>query len=186
MNDEPSGCPGTNRNGEPCGHPEGWGTDFDDGPCKFHRGTSPDGSSHEANGHAETYSLHSEPGAYYARQSDSEQERIDAWAESWARRAGYGGLGFDKLFHTHAVKLHQVEAADEYIANEGPIVTRLVDRTESGEPITRDEENPAFLLQSRALKDVVRFLKDVGALDDPDSERAAATKNLAEALTGGD
>lgn len=34
------GCPGTNRNGNPCGHPEGWGTDKEEGPCKFHGGAS--------------------------------------------------------------------------------------------------------------------------------------------------
>lgn len=40
---------GTNRAGEPCGRPAGWGTDFDDGKCKHHRGTNADGSSHEGN-----------------------------------------------------------------------------------------------------------------------------------------
>lgn len=30
-----------------CGLAAGWGTDFDTGKCRFHRGTSPDGSSHE-------------------------------------------------------------------------------------------------------------------------------------------
>jgi hypothetical protein len=36
------------NNGE-CGLAAGWGTDFDTGKCKFHRGTSPDGSSHDDN-----------------------------------------------------------------------------------------------------------------------------------------
>lgn len=40
---------GTNRDGDPCEAPAGRGTDFDDGKCKHHRGTSPDGSSHEGN-----------------------------------------------------------------------------------------------------------------------------------------
>lgn len=35
-----------------CGLAAGWGTDFDSGKCKFHRGTSPDGSSHEGNENA--------------------------------------------------------------------------------------------------------------------------------------
>lgn len=43
---------GTNRHGEPCGRPAGWGTDFDDGKCKHHRGTNADGSSHEGNNYA--------------------------------------------------------------------------------------------------------------------------------------
>lgn len=43
MNDDTERCPATNRNGEPCGHPSGWGTDSDTGPCKFHGGTQPTG-----------------------------------------------------------------------------------------------------------------------------------------------
>jgi len=38
MNDDIDRCPATNRNGEPCGHPAGWGTDGTEGPCKFHGG----------------------------------------------------------------------------------------------------------------------------------------------------
>lgn len=41
MNDDIERCPGTNRNGEPCGHPAGWGTDHNgEGPCKFHGGAA--------------------------------------------------------------------------------------------------------------------------------------------------
>lgn len=40
MNDDIDRCPGTNREGEPCGHPAGWGTDHDRGPCKFHGGAA--------------------------------------------------------------------------------------------------------------------------------------------------
>ena len=38
--DDEDRCPATNRNGKRCGHPEGWGTDNDSGPCKFHGGAS--------------------------------------------------------------------------------------------------------------------------------------------------
>lgn len=50
MNDEDR-CPATNRNGERCGHPTGWGTDNDDGPCKHHGGAStgaPEGNTNAA------------------------------------------------------------------------------------------------------------------------------------------
>jgi len=52
MSNDTNGCPATNRNGEPCGHAAGWGTDNDTGPCKYHGGaggTNADGSSHEGN-----------------------------------------------------------------------------------------------------------------------------------------
>lgn len=46
---------GTNRKGEPCERIAGWGTDFSEGKCRQHRGTSPDGSSHAGNDHAVTH-----------------------------------------------------------------------------------------------------------------------------------
>jgi len=50
---------GTNRAADPCGQPAGYGTDFDDGKCKHHRGTSSDGSSHEDNDWASTHGAYS-------------------------------------------------------------------------------------------------------------------------------
>jgi len=71
---------GTNRAGEPCGRPAGWGTDFDSGKCKHHRGTSPDGESHEDNDWAATH------GAYSASfvedfLTDEEIERVEQFQE---------------------------------------------------------------------------------------------------------
>ena len=40
-------CGATNRHGEPCGLPAGWGTDHvGDGRCKLHGGASPRGEEH--------------------------------------------------------------------------------------------------------------------------------------------
>lgn len=49
MNDDTNSCPGTNRNGEPCGHPSGWGTDHSEGPCKFHGGAADNRGSKNGN-----------------------------------------------------------------------------------------------------------------------------------------
>lgn len=186
-------CGYVKDDGDPCELPAGWGTGHvGEGRCDHHPGRgAPEGNNNavgnsggcppDNNGNAETHSLKSDPGTYYKRQSPDEQDRIDGWAESWSRRGGYDGLGFDKLFQTHAIKLHQIETADEAISDDGVIITRIVDRTESGEPITKDEEHSAFLLQSRALKDISRFLKDFGCLNDPDTKQAAAQQDLADA-----
>lgn len=50
---------GRNSDGDPCGRPAGWGTDFDDGKCKHHRGTDSDGSSHEGNDWAAKHGAYS-------------------------------------------------------------------------------------------------------------------------------
>lgn len=54
MNDDTESCPATNRNGEPCGHPAGWGTDNDSGPCKFHGGATEGAGPPEGNNNAVT------------------------------------------------------------------------------------------------------------------------------------
>lgn len=193
----PSDEPLDDRCGAECRSGSGYCTQYPvngSDRCRMHGGTN-DGPSEgndnavghgapENNGNSETHGLRSNPGPYYHRQSAAEQDRIDEWAASWARRAGYDGLGFDKIFQTHAVKLHQIESGDSYIGDEGVVATRIVDRTEAGEPIEQDEENPALLYQSRALKDIVRFLKDFGVLDDPESQQAEAAQSVAEILGG--
>lgn len=51
MTDDADTCPATNRDGEQCGLVAGWGTDNDEGPCKFHGGAStgaPEGNQNAA------------------------------------------------------------------------------------------------------------------------------------------
>jgi len=50
MNDDDR-CPGTNRDGDRCGHPKGWGTDHvGEGYCKHHGGASDGAPTGEAHG----------------------------------------------------------------------------------------------------------------------------------------
>lgn len=71
---------GTNRSGDPCGQPAGYGTDFDDGKCKHHRGTNADGSSHDGNDWAATHRAYSES---FVRDflRDDEIERVEQFQE---------------------------------------------------------------------------------------------------------
>lgn len=59
-----------------CGLAAGWGTDFETGKCRFHRGTSPDGSSHEGNQHARKHGAFSEH--WRSDLTDAEIESLDA------------------------------------------------------------------------------------------------------------
>jgi hypothetical protein len=71
---------GTNRRDEPCGRTAGWGTDFDDGKCRQHRGTSPDGTSHEGNDWAATHGAYSDSFVEdFLR--DEEIERVEQFEE---------------------------------------------------------------------------------------------------------
>lgn len=67
---------GTNSEGEPCGRAAGWGTDFDSGKCRNHRGTSPDGESHEGNDWAAKHGAWSE--SFMSDfLTDAEQARVE-------------------------------------------------------------------------------------------------------------
>lgn len=72
MNDDR--CPGTNRQGEPCGHPSGWGTDNDSGPCKFHGGATEGGGAPEGNQNATTHGLTADPMNLFGWLSDNDPE----------------------------------------------------------------------------------------------------------------
>lgn len=67
-------CGDHGGNGGDCGLPAGWGTDFDSGKCRHHRGTSPDGSSHEGNDNATTHGAFKEH--FRADLTDAEQAAI--------------------------------------------------------------------------------------------------------------
>jgi hypothetical protein len=44
MTDDICGATKRDGSGDPCGLPAGWGTDYDDGPCKYHGGATRDKS----------------------------------------------------------------------------------------------------------------------------------------------
>ena len=64
-------CGRTNRNGEPCELPAGWGTDHDDGACKFHGGASPRGKD----------SPHFEHGLFSDHLDEEDRRAIEALEE---------------------------------------------------------------------------------------------------------
>lgn len=76
MNDDTERCPGTNRNGEPCGHPEGWGTDNDTGPCKFHGGAGGGDGPPEGNDNAKTHGAFSEH--FRSDLTDTEEQALES------------------------------------------------------------------------------------------------------------
>lgn len=174
-------CPGTNRNGEPCGHPPGWGTDNDSGPCKFHGGAVEDQGAPEGNDNAARHEMYAERNAYYQRRSDAEQALIDAiyedYREEYERRHGREPLTGDdlKLFGI-AVGLHKTELRADDWPEERPdglesgheLVDRSEKRTAQGEPYY--EYKPAAVIRGEKTvsQDVRMWLKDLGLLDTPD------------------
>lgn len=83
---------GTNRDGDPCGKPEGWGTDFETGKCRHHRGTSPDGESHADNDFAAKTGAWAED-FYDGFLTEGEKKRVEESVEILGTQAGTQEIG---------------------------------------------------------------------------------------------
>jgi len=178
--DDDERCPATNRDGERCGHPAGWGTDNDSGPCKFHGGAS-DGAP-EGNGNAETHGLRSDREKWFKRHREDASPLVKALVESYVDDAPFGFESTAKVDQLCEVAIDQARLrhANEYL--DEFLTEQVVGVSESGEPIVELEENPAHMPRDRIKRTNAKILKDLGVMDDPDSAQASATATLAEVI----
>lgn len=185
MNDDDR-CPGTNRDGEPCGHPAGWGTPNTTGACKFHGGAEGSGAP-AGNGNAETHGLTADAEKWFDRHRDEVEDEIRLLVDSWVEQApfGYDAHGNVRLLVECAIDELRMQQANEYIDDEGIVVRHFDGIADDGREIYEFKENPALRPKSRLKKDTMRVLKDLGILDDPDTQAADSLDTLAEALSGG-
>lgn len=189
------GCPATNRNGEPCGHPAGWGTDNDEGPCKFHGGATEGAGAPEGNGNAQKHGLHADRGKFYARLDEAKQARVDelegALIERYEEFHGREPDAADvrDLFEI-AVGYVQRDYARDWLADNAddgsnPVTEEMVvGQRDDGSPIT--VEVPARInetLDSSRREDRL-MKKHMGLFRDPETKQAEATETLAEVING--
>jgi hypothetical protein len=178
MNDDDR-CPATNRDGERCGHPAGWGTDNDDGPCKFHGGEA---GAPEGNGNAEKHGLTADREKWFERHREEASPLVKALVGSYVEDAPFGFENTAKVDQLCEVAIDQarLREANEYL--DEFLTEQVVGVDEEGSPIVTVEENPAHMPRDRIKRTNARILKELGILDDPDSAQANATATLAEVL----
>lgn len=178
-------CGAENRNGEPCSLSAGWGTEHTgEGRCKFHGGASsgaPDG-----NGNAEKHGMSADAEKWFERHRDDVEDRV---REKVARAVEHVPFSWENLMKMDelvqaAINQEQVRKGDQYINDIGIMRKETIPVGESA--IRQDEENPASLQKSRLQKDTIRLLKDLGYLDDPESEKAESMKTVVEILSDED
>ena len=114
-------CERTNRRGDPCELPAGWGTDHvGTGACRFHGGSSTgphDTSKTKMNG--TTHGARADPAGLFAT-LDDEREWVEAWADSWRKRAG---LDEDDptmmIIRMSAMRMYQAMSSEREVAKAG-------------------------------------------------------------------
>jgi len=202
MSDEDR-CPGTNRNGEQCGHPAGWGTENDSGPCKFHGGAGGSGGVREGAGppedntNAVSHGLYAETNRFYQTViGDQLRELCDAifadYIEQYRDRHGGPPLGHEARLFEIAVNHIKIIHADNWAVDKP-------NELESGNPMVDKESKETFVngvgpvtehtysetvvvgTQQKLRREDRAWLKDMGLLDDPESQKATALGDLKDA-----
>lgn len=176
-------CGDHGGDGGDCGLAAGWGTDFDSGKCRFHRGTSPDGTSHENNGNAEKHALRADPKKYHERQSDADQEWIFELSEAILDRIRRVRGNVDPLDRVLArriaIKLHIAAKASEYVDETGIVQEVFVE--DGG--YTKEIPNGIVQELRQYDREILNELKKIGLVDDPESSKAEATQGLIAVLS---
>lgn len=183
------GRSGKEHGTDECQLPAGWGTDHaGEGACKHHGGNSGgarDGAgAPENNGNAETHGMRSDAEKWFERHREEVGQEVRetvATAVEYAPFSWHNTLKMKKLVSA-AVNEEQIRYGDGYIDDEGIVVKQTKGVNEYGDAIEDDAENPVFLTKDRLQRTSLRILKDLGYLDDPDTQQADATGEFADAM----
>ncbi|AGM11333.1 terminase small subunit [Halogranum tailed virus 1] len=165
-----------------CANIAGFRTDHKgNGRCYLHGGATPKGLNN-----AEKHGLYSNRQNYYKNRSDSERAWIDAVVESLLEdMPGGDDPSFAKLqmVRNIAIDMHKTKRANDYIDEVGVVhKDKTVGYTDDGRPIKEDQENAINIAYDRLNRTLTRQMKELGILDDPDSQNAEAKQNIADEL----
>lgn len=182
-------CPATNRNGERCGHPAGWGTDNDTGPCKYHGGLGGDVGDErgapEGNQNATRHGIHSDPANVLddlAENNPKAYEWVERKHDSYLDTAPFElGSGKADQLRMICVREYCVWRATGVQVRDGMLKKTHIQGSD-GELHEVEDEHSINIAIDRAERTITRRLKELGILDDPDSAQAGATDNLAAAI----
>lgn len=162
-------CGRTNRKGEPCKRPAGWGTDHaGEGACKLHGGCA---GAPEGNNNGEKHALNADPYNYYSSLDPEQKEFVHETAAAIEDRIRENSGEVDsldvKLAERIAIELHIVSKATNHVMNVSGL-TQVI----SGEKGSREYQ--ATLLGEIRKRDaaIIEMLRDLGVLDDPESQKA--------------
>ena len=178
----------TKQTGEPCQRVAGWGTPTEEGPCKYHKGTSPDGKSHEGNDNAVTHSAHRKPEFLKSDIVGTEhQDTFDAAHEALCSRYEnfHGWIDYAIKKDLEEVALMYVKRdlidihASENAAEGSPLVeTQIIGQDDNGRPVSVKQVNKLQSLYTDLRRESRLLLKDMGLYESPEKQQAEATSDL--------
>lgn len=165
---------------------------YPDGKCGFHSEHAegpgpPEGSSNNTD--HQKHGVYSEPSKYYERLDEADQAFIDGMYESFLEDAPFGKeqQGKCEMLRQVAIDLHKRRQANDFIAREGLKWEEVDDyfETEEGDLkiLTETDEHYLNITADRLARTNIRQLKELGVLDDPDSQQADAQRSFLELLS---
>lgn len=176
------------QSGNPCERVAGWGIpDDESGKCRQHRGTSPDGTSHEKNQNAQSHGLFSKHDGYYHDLDESEQEWVFDFTNTLLDRLRKAHGKEPDMFDKEALKnicidFHRVAHANGYFREKGQTQTQWQGTMEGRVPLGDDVNVWASEIR-QYNESVYRRMQKHGLLDDPESQKADALENLQVEIT---
>lgn len=170
-----------------CANRSGFRTEhFGEGRCYLHGGAA--ATANKGNNYAEKHGLYADRQNYYKNRSTKQQAWIDAVVESLLEDAPFDADNFAKMqmLRNVAIDMHKQKDANNFIDKSGLVRENEIvgyGGPNDDKPIMEDKENPINITYDRLTRTMTRQLKELGILDDPESQKAEASENLANELS---
>jgi len=172
-----------------CNNRAGYKTDHvGAGRCTYH-GVA--GSVYELKTNAANELWYTHGYNYSDARPPEEQVWMDELVRSMLNDAPFSADNFQKfqMLREIAIDTHKKRQSNDYTAEEGLIQENIV-RDDEGDPVmrdgelvTEDEENPINVAYDRLDRTMTRKMKELGLLDDPESQKAQSGESIAEQLS---
>jgi len=173
-------CNATCSDGSEC---NAWAMDGSN-RCRHHGGKSTgpktDGGKEKASGNAEKHGLTADAETWFKRHRDDVEEDVRALVESYIQDAPFGFENTAKVDKLTELCIDQIRLreANEWLRDEF-LKEETVSVTDDGRPIKKLVENPAHMPRDRIKRTNLKGLKELGILDDPETQKAEAQEDLA-------
>jgi len=156
--------------------------------CYVHTGQSQDKEKAKSHGVENiTHGMRAKRSKFYQSLDEQDKLFVEKLVDSWIDNAPFDRDNFAKVNELFRIAIDEIRAwraQGEYADDDDGAGGMLTDVTidydpENGE-ITTEDENPLNLAYDRLDRTKYKKLKELGVLDDPDSQEAEAKQSLAD------